>query len=206
VRFEFLKIQKLLACLQERDRILDDLGDGYRVMDYENLKTELQTIALSIDIRNEDLEHYRARYANRMDRNKSLVRQKSQVAWQIFDSEELLASLSDDIRVWRDKCLKSFSEKERYRRELDRVQSKIHLINRVPLLRRYDNIVDDIDRTNNELVEVESLNKKLSEELRALQGDGVLQKAREMELTKLDTFLSQKKDELESFFNSRKIK
>lgn len=62
-RFDFILTQSSIAELLEKDRQLDDLGDGFKAFDYENIKTELQTISSKIDTKNEELERMRMRFS-----------------------------------------------------------------------------------------------------------------------------------------------
>lgn len=170
------------------------------MLDYENLKTELQTISSNIDSRNEDLEQLRVRYNLNIEKKGQFKKSREDLMMEI---EELNKAFGEKKRKEQDmrwQLNNTNAQKELLRLELDKLTQKSQLLSKTPLLRRFDSMEDGIENVNQEIQKFEGKQSKIMKKIESMEVKVNRQKSHESDLKELDAFIASEKQKLEKFF------
>lgn len=161
VRYEFIIAQNLFAELKEKEDKFDDLGDGFRVLDFENLKTEAQTFSSNIDLKHEQLDKLRQRYNNESLKLNELQEKHAQVLDGIEREKARNEALLIDEKSLRLKLNPLKLSKNKLRHQLNELSDKTGILTQVPLMRNYEAVTDEMLQVSKEISDHKALIEKL---------------------------------------------
>lgn len=168
-RLEFIKTQTALAEVKAKDEELDDLGDGYKVIDYENLKTELQTISSNIDSKNEELEKLRMRYNSNVEKSKEYQKNRENFEKKIEHVRKVYDEKKSEEQQMQWELNNLRKQKDLMRHEYEKLLQKSQLLIKTPLLRNYDNISDELENIDREIEKFEGKCSQITREIEDIE-------------------------------------
>lgn len=199
-RLDYIKTQNSVVEQQKKDEELDKIGDGYSVMEYENLKIELQTISSNIDSKNEDLEKLRIRYGRDMEKSENFRKNYEKLENKIKKQRQMFELKRQEEQELRWQLNSMRKQKELMRIEMDKLVQKSQLLTKEPLLRNFDNMNDGIENVCEEINQVEKKNSHIMNQIERMASNVGNLKSHESDLKQLDEFIAQERAKLEKFF------
>lgn len=178
-RFDHIIAQDALTELIEKESQLEDLGDGLKMLDYENLKTEVQTISSNIDLKQEQLDTLQQRFSREQNKFKTANEKHAQMLEMIEKQKSRHEKLREQQTLMRNNLNQLKTQKTNLRDELNELTQKVGILTRVPLMRNFDDVSDEIQFLSKELFSTEEINKKLSTQTEKLIGGVKALKSRE---------------------------
>jgi predicted nucleic acid-binding Zn-ribbon protein len=202
-RLEFIKTQNSLVENQAKDEELDKIGEGCSVMEYENLKIELQTISSNIDAKTEDLEKLRARYNSDVEKSKDFLKNHEILENKIKKQRQILESKRGEEQELRWQLNSMRKQKDLMRIEMDKLVQRSQLLTKAPLLRNFDKMNDGIEDVNEEINRVGKKNSQITNKIEQMSSKVSNLKSHESGLKKLDEFIDLERCKLQTIFKSR---
>lgn len=186
-RFEHNSMTELI----EKESQLEDLGGGLKMLDYENLKTEVQTISSNIDLKQEQLDTLQQRFNREQNKFKTAKEKHSQMLEMIEKQKSRHEKLREQQTLMRSNLNQLKTQKTNLRDELNELTQKVGILTRVPLMRNFDDVSDEIQFLSKELFSTEETNKKLSTHTEKLIEEVKALKSRASDVNLLDALLHQ---------------
>lgn len=167
-RIEQIIAQSSAIDLKGRESQLEDLGDGFKFLDYENLKTEVQTISSNIDAKHEQLDTLRQRFEREKNDFDTMKEKHAHMLDMIEEQNLWHESLRQQQTLLRNSLNQLKSQKNDLRDELNELTQNVGILTRIPLMKDYDNICDEIEDLSRELLTTEETNRMLQQKRQKL--------------------------------------
>lgn len=161
-RLDFIVVQNGLNELKKKEAQLDDLGEGFSLADYENLKSELQTISSNVDMRKEQVDMMQKRFLRDQEKCESIKERIENIVKSTEEKSSECELLKAEENLMRDEINQLEIQKQTLRDELNELSQKAGILTQVPLMRDFDALCDEISKLSNELSEI-TANMKLLE-------------------------------------------
>ncbi|CAO1397967.1 unnamed protein product [Diamesa tonsa] len=158
-RLNFIIIQNFFTEMKARNSELDNLGDGLTVIDYESMMSEVQGLQVVIESKNEELDRLRQRCFIDTHKIVHLGEKYSQLLWSYEQQNQLLNSRKMEEQNLRKTLNKIKKEKDDLRAQHNNLLQQAGLLNKVPLLKDYDNVIYQIKDITEKISHFESINK-----------------------------------------------
>lgn len=179
VRYNFIFAQNQLSEINEKLKSLDNLGDGLRVFDYEQLQAEVQSLSDKIEERNKELTKLRLR-CNGHTQILAHVREKVYELIETIEKERTnLNIVSSNVQSLREDVNLSYKDREGLRKKLSQIDNDCGLLNKPLLMRDYDKIEKALNETKLVVEGIERENQEMNHEISRLKnilGDESLKK------------------------------
>ncbi|CAO1407243.1 unnamed protein product [Diamesa hyperborea] len=158
-RLNFIIIQNFFTEMKARNSELDNLGDGLTVIDYESMMSEVQGLQVVIESKNEELDRLRQRCFIDTHKIVHLGEKYSQLLWSYEQQKQFLNSRKMEEQNLRKTLNKIKKEKDDLRAQHNNLLQQAGLLNKVPLLKDYDNVIYQIKDITEKISHFESINK-----------------------------------------------
>lgn len=168
-RFDFIVTQNSLIELKERDAQLEDLGEDFKVLDYENLKTEVQAISSNIDMKQGELETLRKRFDGEQKKSEILKEKRMEKLHMIQEQKIRCENLQAEESLMRDKVQEMKMQQNHLQDEHNEMMLKAGILNRAHLLNDYNAVSDGNKRLAKEITDAEVFIKNASVEIEILK-------------------------------------
>lgn len=140
-RLDFIMIQNFLTEMKARDSELDNLGDGLRVIDYESMMSEVQSLQAVIEGRNEELDRLRQRCFIDTQKIVHMGEKYSQLLWSCEQQKQILNSRKMEEQNMRQNLSEIKKKKDDLRIQQNNLTQRAGLLNKTPLLKDYDSVI-----------------------------------------------------------------
>lgn len=168
-RLDFITAQNNLGQLKMKENQLNDLGDGFKVMDYENYKTEVQTLSSRIDQNEEKFEKMRQRFGDQKRKFEGAKGKRAEMK-EMVEHEKKGLKLTKEIESSLYKKVYQLKEdKNQLKNEYDELLQKAGILKQNLLMRDYDKISDGVEVLSKKIWEMELENEKLSKRNESMQ-------------------------------------
>lgn len=198
IRVNFIKSQNALVELNEKESELDDLGDGYRVFDYENLKMEVQTISSNIDVKQEQLESLRQCYNREKLQHDSAEQKHGQMLKLIEQQLARYEALRVEEKLMRGNVNELKAQKSEMKEKHSELKQKSGILTRKPLMKNFDEVAEEIQELEKEVAEVEVASEKLSTKSKKLEATVKELEMKDYGLKHLDTLIAREQPPMTS--------
>lgn len=176
VRFNFILAQNQISEINENLKSLEDLGNGLRVFDYEQLQAEVQSLSDKIEERNKQLTKFRLR-CNDHTQIIAHIREKSLELINTIEEEgENLNIVNDNVKSLREDVNFACKERDALRKKFNQLDIDCGLLNKPHLMRDFDKITNVLKETQSEVANIESENQIGDEKISRLKnilGEGL---------------------------------
>lgn len=200
MRSNLFIVQNDMKELEQKDEQIEELGEGFTLLDYENLKTETQAISSNIDQKQERLEMLRHRFLRDKDQIEHAKNNRLEMLTMIDDQESNYESLKETENLLRKKLNDAKAQLTRLRNEFDDLSLKAGMLNHIPLMRDYDKVSDEVHQLLEKISQVEAFSEKIHHETEMLQNR--IDKMESLEpdgLKHLDMLIRQEQEKLKKF-------
>ncbi|KAJ3402398.1 hypothetical protein CcCBS67573_g02365 [Chytriomyces confervae] len=164
VRLDHIKLRNKLKRHEQLLRQKEELADGLHLIDFEQLKIENQTYNEKIEERNEELLKLRKKITNIVQ---VLTHVKEKLQFVQAENGSLrkdLKSLDGDVAVLRDSLPSSKQSRDSIKNLNTSLRQKNGLLGNKPLLRDYEDKVDETDSLKMRIDELRTVHANLSAE------------------------------------------
>lgn len=163
-RLEYIIAQNNFAQLKAKDIRLDNVGDSgnLKVLDFQNLKTEVQTLSSCIDQNEEKLEKMRQRYTSQKQKFEA-VKGKLEDIFLMIQQQTEQRNLTEVIeKGLRSKIHLLKEEKNQKKNDYNFLLQKAGILRQKKLMLDYDKITDENEVLSKRISEIEISNKELA--------------------------------------------
>jgi len=166
IRITNFKSQQLITKYVDKEKKIEEIGDGLTLFDYENMKTRLQIITSNIDAKNKILEKISMRVKKDMKNDPKYSE----------DLKELdidLSGVEENLRELKNEYAKLFNESKRLKNlekqlesKLDDIYVKGQLLSERSLMVEYDKMDEKLIEKKDEVARLKDENQKLDQKFR----------------------------------------
>lgn len=160
------KTQQLIAEYAEKEKTIEDIGDGLTLFEYENTKTKLQILNSNIDAKNKVLERMRTRI-----KKDTIDNEKCTADLKKLDAH--LQKLEASHQKLKAEHAKLFNESKKLKNlekhlniKLNDIYIKGQLLSERSLMVDYDKMDERLTEKNDEMTILKDENQKLDQKLR----------------------------------------
>ena len=168
-RLDFIIEQNSQTELMNKEIELDDLGEGFKVFDYENLMNDIQTISSNIDMKNEQLETLRQRHRSEKQKLVTANGNHSHMLKIIEKQKSKRESFCEKEALLRRNLHYLKTQKYNLRDEINELSQKSEILTKIPLMKNYDKISDETEKLSKQIFAAEETNKKYMEKIEAIK-------------------------------------
>ncbi|KAI9333533.1 hypothetical protein DFJ73DRAFT_854122 [Zopfochytrium polystomum] len=169
VRLEHIKLRNKLRRHEQLLRQKEELADGLHLIDFEQLKIENQTYNEKIEERNEELLKLRKKITNLVQVLTHVKEKLHFVQNENIVLKSSLAQLDQDVSHRRDSLPVAKQERDALRNSNITLRQKNGLLGNAPLLRDFEDKVDDTAALHSKIDELRSTHANLAAETLAVR-------------------------------------
>lgn len=160
-RFKFLFIQNELKELELKNEKINDIGEGFNMLDYENLKTEAQAISTNIDLKQDQLEILRHQFLREKKQAEKFKKKRLEALSFINKEKSRLENLKAKESNLRQQITREKVQHEKLKQNYINLSLKTGLLSNNSLMRNFDKVSNEVQQTLKEIYEVEAFNSEL---------------------------------------------
>ena len=167
-RIDFFSAQNNFAEIKAKALQVDDLGDGFKIADYEHLATEVQTLSSRIDQNEEKLDKMRGRFNNEKKKHEATKGRMKEVLEMTKEKEEKLNAVIKNEKKNRKMLSELKGVKDNLEEKIGELKEKSGILCKKSLMQDFDKINDEIQTISEENLKLEAANEKKSAEVNEL--------------------------------------
>lgn len=166
IRITNFKSQQLITKYVDKEKKIEEIGDGLTLFDYENMKTRLQIITSNIDAKNKILEKISMRV-------KKDIKKDPKYTEDLKELDIDLSEVEGNLQELKNEYAKLFNESKRLKNlekqlesKLDDIYVKGQLLSERSLMVEYDKMDEKLIEKKDEVAKLKDENQKLDQKFR----------------------------------------
>ncbi|KAL7029870.1 hypothetical protein ACKWTF_006406 [Chironomus riparius] len=166
LRMANFKTQQLIAKYVDKEREIEEIGDGLTLFDYENTKTKLQIVTSNIDAKNKILEKMRMRIKKDTKDDQKYTQNLKELDTNLQEVNETLHNLKEENAKLFNESRKLKSLEKQLESKLNDIYIKGQLLSERSLMIDYDKMDEKLNEKKDEVAILKDENQKLDKKLR----------------------------------------
>ena len=144
IRLKWIKAHTRYSAVKSKDDALENLDDGLKMIDFDVLRTEIQSLSSNINARDEDLKKFKKKIFSDTQKLAHYWEKHSTSFDDIEDQKDDLYQVRMEENIFIRRLNRSTLRKEVFRLEQESLLEKGGLVHKPNLLRDYDRCEDYI--------------------------------------------------------------
>lgn len=160
------KTQQMIAEYIDKEKTIEEIGDGVTLFDYENTKTKLQILNSNIDAKNKVLERMRMRIQRDKIDDEKYTADLKELDARLQKIEENQRKLKAEHTKLSNESKKLKSLEKHLKIKLNDIYIKGQLLSERSLMVDYDKMDEKFNEKKDEMTTLKDENQKLDQKLR----------------------------------------
>nr|CAH7741378.1 unnamed protein product [Callosobruchus chinensis] len=169
MRLKFIQLKEMVNEKQEAIALLDNIGEGLHLMDYEQLKVENRSFADKIEERDEELTRLRFKCQNTIQILAHIREKSSALDCDNEDLKDDLAVAEGHQMQCRERLNDMKQQRDYYRNQTMKLKDESGLLLQPDLLRDMEDSIGELDRAKRFLENLQNQSKTITKQIRNIR-------------------------------------